>query len=54
VIGSYATTEPLFAETLGGIEFDRVRTKAGHALLDSVVAVHRLRGRYLSVRFHAS
>jgi Domain of unknown function (DUF1998) len=43
VIGSDAMSEPLFAETLAGIDFDRVPTKAGHPLVDSVVAVHRLR-----------
>ena len=43
VIGRDAENEPLFAETLSGIDLDRVRTLAGHAFLDSVVAVHRLR-----------
>lgn len=43
VIGRDAESEPLFAETLSGAELDRVQTRSGQPLLESVVAVHRLR-----------
>jgi hypothetical protein len=42
-IGRDSENEPLFAETLRGVDLERVRTLDGHALLESVVAVHRLK-----------
>jgi Domain of unknown function (DUF1998) len=43
IIGRDAESEPLYAETLAGTKLGAVRTREGHALLDSIVAVHRLR-----------
>ena len=43
VIGADARDEPLFAETLALADIGRCITSDGNALLDSVVAVHRLR-----------
>jgi hypothetical protein len=43
IIGRDADSEPLFAETLAGIGLANPRTQEGHPLIESVVAVHRLR-----------
>jgi hypothetical protein len=42
-IGRDSESEPLFGETLTGIDLEAVPKREGHPLLDSIVAVHRLR-----------
>ncbi|MGX1165762.1 hypothetical protein AB7M16_002028 [Bradyrhizobium sp. USDA 372] len=43
VIGTDGPREPLFAEAVQEIDFDRCKTTGGESLLEAVVAVHRLR-----------